>query len=173
MDQWIPILSLVVAALGVVVGPLIGWRLARDRNEHERQMALEERRQRRREDLYIDIIAHVFRVVKSVELTMPHLGVEDLEGPKMPTEDEKRLFDARVRAIGSPEVQGLLRDLDRTVDEFWRVAGLWLPTKEWGTEEAVQALWRDAEERRQPVRDAAEAIAARVREELAGLVATT
>lgn len=112
MSDVIAVLGLVVAGLGVVVGPLIARRQATDRNEHEREMARDERRQRRLEALYTETADYVLRVAAFLARTYPVFELPDAPGPPaFPSDDELRNLSGRIGIFGTAVVQDLLTRL--------------------------------------------------------------
>jgi hypothetical protein len=130
MAEWVPVLSLIVAGLGVVIGPLVAWRVARARNaldasqaaeqrRHEAVLAAEQRRQERLAALYVDLIAYAWFIRDWADRTKPIIsGAGDPPPPPPPDDVERRRLTARLQAFGSRDIRGKLVALSALASRF-------------------------------------------------------
>jgi hypothetical protein len=170
MDAWIPILSLIVAALGVVVGPVVTVRIADARNAHEREMAMDERRQHRREDLYVDLVGWAYQAMGTTATAMPYEG-EPTPATYEVSEEEGQRLSNRTVAFASSEVRRLLDVVQANDAAFWdAVQSRPASVGDKLSEEDKTAGRQVVEECRQAIVDSALAAVDRIRAELADVV---
>jgi hypothetical protein len=104
--------GVVVAGLAAIASPFASLMVARARNEHESRQAATERRQRRRETAYREVVPYLLRTRDAVARTEPMWRRDGDPGPPdaLP-EDELRRLEAEATLYGSPAVLDLLLSL--------------------------------------------------------------
>lgn len=116
----IALAGVIVAGIAAVVSPVAAYRVAQSRNEHERRQAATERRQRRRETAYGDLVTYLLTVRDATARTHPMFQVGD---PGPPPEsipgDELRRIEREVALHGSEAVLGRLQALAELNRRFY------------------------------------------------------
>jgi hypothetical protein len=109
------IASIIVSGFVGVAGVASGVVSARGARKQTERMAWDQRRQERRENLYVDILEAVRRMERKAEESW--FTSEGLNLPLLPVEELDRL-EARVAAFGSREVKGLFEEWYEQVIQF-------------------------------------------------------
>jgi hypothetical protein len=134
-SDWIALAGLAVAAMGIIVGPIIGYWTARaiqDRKAaSDAEQARRSRVQANRETTYVDLLGYVIRTAQGVERTEPFISYDGAPGPPDPLPDEEvRALEARVRAFGSPDVLSALRRFNDGARDFHLAAASFKDTRD-------------------------------------------
>jgi len=104
--------GVVVAGLAAVASPFASLMIAKARNDHEVRLAASERRQRRRETAYGELVPYLIRTRDSVARTEPMWErTGDPGPPEQMTEDELRRIETEVALHGSAAVLDRLQAL--------------------------------------------------------------
>jgi hypothetical protein len=174
-SEWIALVGLAVAALGIIVGPLIGYRTAQaiqDRKAaSDAELARRSRVQSNREATYVDVLEYAIRTAQGVERTEPIMSYEGAPGPPDPLPDtELRALEARVRAFGSSDVRGALKRFGEAAQAFHIAAADLTATRASALRgqgpDRVPAAWKEADEARKRFRLEVDALSELINKEL-------
>lgn len=122
--------SVIVAGIAAVSSPVSNQLIARARNGHERRQAAIERRQRRLEPTYRELIPYLLRLRDTVARTEPFLKWEGEPGPPEPLgEDDLRRIETEVALNGSHAILERLQAIVALSRTFYANVGYYRDMK--------------------------------------------
>jgi hypothetical protein len=146
-------------------------KLAQGSQTHEERLRRAERNYDDRKSAYLGTIGFAVNAMRRVELTLPLMTYSGMQAPPEPLGDEETSkLSTAIVAFGTPEVDQLLNDFSRTVNDFfWNVGTVTTIRDQAGRGTHLADARTQLDASREAVRESYRLLTDRVREEIAAL----